>query len=153
MGLDDFVTDGPRTKSKDNGTTNDVLEVIHTLPDIDLSDVDIPDHVTVHEVDYYKQDNIHRDLGDSIVFFCNKCNLTASSFEALIKHDRYKHNDKDWSEEFKKESIEQAHIDDLDIEWEDEVEDDDSDSPTDDVGGVSLSDDNEEENSGLDYYA
>ena len=146
MGLDSFKTDGPRKRSTSNTTTNEVLDIIHVLPDVDVSDVDIPEHITQHEIEYYEQKTLREEVEGDIVFHCNRCSLTASSLGALLKHDRLDYLGEDWYKEFMDKTLHRAP-DEFDAEETFEKPDDD-----DEELDYTLDDDDEEDSGGLDSF-
>lgn len=101
MGLDDFKTEGTRTKSKkDNRNTSDQY-TIHVHSEIDVDDLNIPKFIKHHTVDFIEFDN-------QAMCICTECTKAATSYEAMLKVDRLDHVDDTWYEVFMEAAINRA---------------------------------------------
>jgi len=104
MGLEDFETDGSRTKSKKNKDTSP-SNAVHIAPGIDIEDVRIPKWITKHNISPYTVSTGSDE--ETTMYVCNQCNKAGSSFESIVKSDYLKFDDKLWFEKLMELCIEQ----------------------------------------------
>lgn len=113
MGLEAFATDGPRTRSKKSSKRDDVdYDAVHVLDGIDVDELDIPDHISVHDVQRYELAEDITASSFSYFITCRKCKATSESYETKLKVDKLGYRDTDWYDEFMQTCIELAPTED-----------------------------------------
>jgi len=135
MGLDNFKTEGPRSrKEKDTKTSPD--HVIHTAPGVDVSGVKIPSIVEMHEVNRLTISKPDADGEEVQMCTCVQCNITGDGYSAIVKRDHLKFKDTLWYQKFREIALNsELEFDDNVVEAEPEESDDDSEE-SDSSGGL-----------------
>lgn len=100
MGLDDFKTDGNRTYTNKSSTKTNVGDVVHLPQNVDLGDIETPNDVVSHTVEYYTYIPASEDVSGTALCICNECSVTGSTYEAVVKNDHLTHRGEEWIDEY-----------------------------------------------------
>lgn len=130
MGLEDFKTEGPRTRTKKKNKTSQVSDqVVHVLKGTDPDTSMLPSSVRTHEavITESLKGITTTEMKDMCV--CRKCKRTTGEFETMLKVDKLDFRNTSWYDEFMDTALSASDnvdreevLGDFSLEARDEVE-------------------------------
>lgn len=117
MGLDSFKTEGPRTFTDEDESTQD-NPCIHVPKNTAVPDNLVPSNVEVHEVVMREEAGVVKLEGEANVFICRRCGSVSSKAVHKPKIDYIGNEDFDWADDAFEFALEQFKSMST-SEWED----------------------------------